>query len=181
MSPNRPAPASIANAKSKQWGHKGRIKRQINMNEWKDRRKTQTKRKTSSNKTTTEDTTERHQPITRFLHRKQSTTHPHGNNSSPQEHPHQRPPPEPPPGTQGTEATRGRMTPWNKISAIIQTAEHNQLKNNPRTRPPPKPPPTGASAGQNEERAKQQEQPSLEDARHRGTRNQHPKHQQHPN
>ena len=38
------------------------------------------------------------------------------------------------------------------------------MKTNPRARPPPKPPPTGASAGQNEERAKQQERPSLENA-----------------
>ena len=164
MSPNRPAPASIANAKSKQWGHKGRIKRQINMNEWKDKRKTQTKRNTSSNKTTTENTTEKHQPISRFLQRKQSTTHPYGNKSRPQEHPHQRPPPEPPPGTQDTEATGRRVTPWNEISAIVQTAADFQLTNPPRTRPPPKPPPERASAGQNEEQEQQQEQTTLEDA-----------------
>ena len=136
MSPNRPAPASIANAKSRQWGHKGRIKRQINMNEWKDRRKTQTKKNTSSNKTTTEDTTEGNQPITRFLHRKQNTTHHHGNNSRQQEHPHQRPPPEPPPGTQGAETTRGRLTPWNEISAIGQTAADSQLKTTPQDKTP---------------------------------------------
>ena len=141
MSPNRPAPASIANAKSKQWGHKGRIKRQINMNEWKDKRKTQTKRNTSSNKTTTKNTTEKHQPISRFLQRKQSTTHPCGNKSRPQEHPHQRPPPEPPPGTQGTEATGRRLTPWNEISNIVQTTTDFQLTNPPRARPLPNPHP----------------------------------------
>ena len=136
MSPSRPAPASIANAKSRQWGHKGRIKRQINMNEWKDRRKTHTKRKTSNNKTTTKDKTEVHQTITRFLHGKQGTTPPHGSDSRPQEHPHKRPPPEPPPGTQGTEATRGSLTPWNKTSASVQTAEHCQLKTPPQSQTP---------------------------------------------
>ena len=154
MSPSRPAPASIANAKSRQWGHRGRIKRQIKMNKWKDRRKTHTKRKTGRKKTTTEDTTELHQTITRFLCRKQSTTHPHGNNSRPQKNPHQRPPPKPPPGTQGTQTTTARVTPWTDIAVIAHPTGHNQLKTNPRARPPPKPPPTGASARQNEERAK---------------------------
>ena len=140
-------------------------KRQINMNEWKDRRKTHTKRKTSSKKTTTEDTTELHHTITRFLCRKQSTTHPHGNNSRPQKNPHQRPPPKPPPGTQGTQTTTTRVTPWTDIAVIAHPTGHNQLKTNPRSKTPSQTPTHRSSLlGKMRKGQSNKNEPSREDA-----------------